>query len=122
MSRVRWVVLEPLDTLTIRDGRAFNDGVQLTTAVRTPAPSTVAGAIGAAFHGNPRDVRGPVLVRRRGTGADATYEPLFPVPRDVMASDAPPHERRGSLLTPQPIPAGVACDLNTPSLVRFSVV
>jgi len=49
VSRCRWVVLEPLDTIVVRDGRAFDAGVNTEAQTVPPTPSTVAGAIGAAY-------------------------------------------------------------------------
>jgi CRISPR-associated protein Cmr3 len=84
MSHDRWIVLEPLDTVAIRDSRAFTTNIQPTHTPALPQPTTVAGAIGAAFGANPAEVRGPVVVRRSRTG----WRPLFPVPRDLVADRA----------------------------------
>ena len=81
MSRCRWVVLEPLDTIVVRDGRAFDAGVNTEAQTVPPTPSTVAGAIGAAYGAAPgagrvdpdargrelpERIRGPFVVRREG--------------------------------------------------------
>src|SRR5664280_117178 len=83
MSADAWVVLEPLDTVAVRDGRAFTAGVHATGRMTSPRPSTLAGAIGAAFGSNPIDVAGPVVVRRDGQ----RWQGVFPVPRDVVRDD-----------------------------------
>jgi CRISPR-associated protein Cmr3 len=82
------VVLEPADTVTVRDGRAFDAGVQSTATSTPPQPTTVAGAVGAAFGAEPAQVRGPLVVRRSsGDAAAGGWEPLFPRPRDVVFDD-----------------------------------
>jgi CRISPR-associated protein (Cas_Cmr3) len=42
----QWLVLEPLDTVAIRDGRAFDAGLQSVARVTPPRPSTVSGGRG----------------------------------------------------------------------------
>ena len=90
----RWVVLEPLDTVTIRDGRGFDAAAHLAL----PSPATFAGAIGALYDPTPglarkdpaavgtrlpRQVHGPITVRR-----DADHwQALLSVPHDVVVSD-----------------------------------
>jgi CRISPR-associated protein Cmr3 len=113
------MVLEPADTVMIRDGRAFDAGVQSTAVSTPPQPTTVAGAIGAAFganpKANPKEVRGPLVVRRASgkdsaanaggagkTNKTSTWEPLFPRPRDVVVVTER-NKTRWSLLQP---PAG----------------
>ena len=49
----RWVVLEPLDTVTIRDGRAFDMGQDSVAHLTLPSPATFAGAIGSMPLGLP---------------------------------------------------------------------
>lgn len=93
----RWVVLEPLDTVAIRDGRGFDMGFDAAAHLALPSPATFAGAIGAVYdpaHGLaradpsaigtrlPSQVHGPITVRRRSGG----WQALLPVPHDVMAS------------------------------------
>lgn len=83
-----WLALVPRDTVFIRDGRAFDAVADTSATTVRPGPSTIAGAVGAAFGarpGAPRDalpaeVRGPVLARRAASG----WEPFFPVPADVV--------------------------------------
>jgi CRISPR type III-B/RAMP module-associated protein Cmr3 len=95
----RWVVLEPLDTVTIRDGRGFDMGVDAIARLMLPTPATFAGAIGAVYNPTPglgrrdpaargtklpSEIRGPVTVRRT---SDDSWEALFPVPHDVVMAD-----------------------------------
>ena len=97
MSRCRWVVLEPLDTIVVRDGRAFDAGVNTEAQTVPPTPSTVAGAIGAAYDAAPgagrvdpdargrelpERIRGPFVVRREG----GRWRARWPIPRDVVRS------------------------------------
>lgn len=94
----RWVVLEPLDTVTIRDGRAFDMGQDSVAHMALPSPATFAGAVGAVYdpvpglartepaaRGTrlPGQIQGPLMVRRNGDRWDA----LLPVPHDVVVSE-----------------------------------
>ena len=94
----RWVVLEPLDVVTVRDGRAFDMGVDAVGRMALPSPATFAGAIGAAYGAAPglarkdpgtrgallpAQVHGPVVVRRDD---DSGWEAMLPVPADVLLS------------------------------------
>ncbi len=81
MNMHAWVILEPLDTVSIRDGRNFAAGTHSTGRASTPSPSTIAGAIGAAYGANPGTVSGPVVVRR----LEQSWRRYFPVPRDVVS-------------------------------------
>ncbi len=92
-ATARWVVIEPLDTVAVRDGRAFNAGVNSTASAVVPQPSTVAGALGTALGTRPDQVRGPVVVRRVADGhaGGTRWEPLFPIPRDVVAAKGREH-------------------------------
>jgi CRISPR/Cas system CMR-associated protein Cmr3 (group 5 of RAMP superfamily) len=121
----RWVVFEPLDTLTIRDGRAFDAGLQSVAHAVQPSPSTLAGAIGAAFGAPPgagldaaargskvpEQLFGPVPVVRR----DGIWRARWPVPFDVVRVDADSAPRRltghGPADGNSEIPAGAAHDL-----------
>lgn len=93
----RWVVLEPLDTVAIRDGRGFDMGFDAAAHLALPSPATFAGAIGAIYDPTPglahRDpaaigtrlpsqVHGPVTVRQDS----GRWQALFPVPHDVVLS------------------------------------
>lgn len=95
MSASRWVVLEPLDTIVVRDGRAFDAGTHSEARAVPPTPATVAGAIGAAYgaapgagrngadargHNLPERIQGPFVVRRDGDG----WRTQWPIPRDVV--------------------------------------
>lgn len=100
----QWVVLEPLDTVTIRDGRSFDMGMDATAHLALPSPATFAGAIGALYSPAPglahqdRDargrelpsaIRGPITVHR-ATGPDGrarSWEAMLPVPQDVVIDD-----------------------------------
>jgi CRISPR/Cas system CMR-associated protein Cmr3 (group 5 of RAMP superfamily) len=100
MTGERWVVLEPLDTIVVRDGRAFDAGLQSVARTSVPTPGTLAGAIGAAFGARPgagldpaargRDVPdrllGPVPVVDR----DGEWRARWPVPLDVVRDDDHP--------------------------------
>jgi CRISPR type III-B/RAMP module-associated protein Cmr3 len=83
-----WLALVPRDTVFIRDGRSFDAAADAAASTVRPWPSTIAGAVGAAFGARPgapaedlpAEVRGPVLARRAG----ASWEPYFPVPLDLV--------------------------------------
>lgn len=115
----RWVVLEPLDTVAIRDGRGFDMGADAVAHLMLPTPATFAGAIGALFDPTPglarkdlaargtkipSEIRGPVTVRR--TSGDA-WEALFPVPHDVVEAGG----ELARLAVPQKA-AGIETDLS----------
>ena len=111
MSDERWLVLEPLDTVVVRDGRAFDAGVQSVAHTAQPTPSTLAGAVGAAYEARPgagldpaargRDVPdrllGPVPVVRR----DGVWRPRWPVPSDVVREDGQLAPKRLMVSYPQ---------------------
>lgn len=100
MTGMRWLVLEPMDTMVIRDGRAFDAGLQSVARTNVPSPGTLAGAIGAAYGAKPgagmlreargRDVPeqllGPVPVVYGGGG----WRARWPVPSDVVQDDGDP--------------------------------
>ncbi|MEV5330215.1 type III-B CRISPR module-associated Cmr3 family protein [Nonomuraea sp. NPDC052634] len=95
MSGERWLVIEPLDTIIIRDGRAFDAGVNTQARAVLPSPTTIAGAVGAAYGAPPgagRDpkargsvlpdrVQGPFVVSPAG---DSCWETHWPLPLDVV--------------------------------------
>ncbi|MEV4511588.1 type III-B CRISPR module-associated Cmr3 family protein [Dactylosporangium sp. NPDC049525] len=106
----RWLVFEPVDTVAVRDGRAFDAGSNSVARVVLPHPGAVGGAVGAAYgarpgagadraeHGRsvPAALHGPVVVQRLDTGR---WRARFPQPR-VMVRDgevwhrlAPPGDR-----------------------------
>lgn len=79
-----WAVIEPHDTVQVRDGRRFeagDDGAAVAETI-TPGPSTVAGALGRAHGGELAYVRGPVAARR--DRQDGPWQPHFPAPLDVV--------------------------------------
>jgi CRISPR type III-B/RAMP module-associated protein Cmr3 len=90
-ERLSWLALVPRDTVFIRDGRSFDAAANAAAATIRPGPSTIAGAVGAAFGARPgapseqlpAEVRGPVLARKVG----ADWEPYFPVPADLVQED-----------------------------------
>ena len=104
MTSSSWLSFSPRDTVFIRDGRSFDAASDATAHTVWPSPTTIAGAVGAAYQANPEEVRGPVLARRAGGG----WEPYFPVPADlVCTTDATPYVFR-MVLTP----AGGQTDLD----------
>ena len=82
MTQDSWLAFTPRDTVFIRDGRSFDAAADAAAQAVRPGPSTVAGAVGAAFGVNPLEVRGPVLARA-GSGC---WEPYFPVPADLVCT------------------------------------
>jgi CRISPR type III-B/RAMP module-associated protein Cmr3 len=88
---VSWLALVPRDTVFVRDGRSFDAAADTVAQTIRPGPSTIAGAVGAAFGARPgappedlpAEVRGPVLAQRVGAG----WEPYFPVPQDLVQED-----------------------------------
>ncbi|SKA23207.1 CRISPR-associated protein, Cmr3 family [Marinactinospora thermotolerans DSM 45154] len=92
-----WMALRPRDAIQVRDGRTFTAGAGGAARTQRPWPSTVAGALGAAFKAAagpgtgqapmPQTVRGPFLGRwESGT---ARWHLSFPVPADLVPSDLP---------------------------------
>lgn len=80
-SRSAWLAFTPRDTVFVRDGRAFDAAADAVADTVRPSPTTIAGAIGAAFSGsNPLAVRGPVLARHDGR----QWIPYFPAPADLV--------------------------------------
>jgi CRISPR-associated protein Cmr3 len=92
-----WLVLEPLDTVVIRDGRAFDAGSNSEARAVPPTPTTLAGTIGAAYGAAPgrgrtdaesrgtalpEHVQGPVVAQRGRRG----WEARWPIPRDIAES------------------------------------
>ena len=106
-----WMALCPRDAIQVRDGRTFTAGAGGAAHTRHPWPSTIAGALGAAFKAaaepgtkpdpEPHTVRGPFL-GRWDTGAQR-WKPLFPVPADIVPYDTSSH--RWQRLRPQDTPA-----------------
>ncbi|WP_239648558.1 type III-B CRISPR module-associated protein Cmr3 [Nocardiopsis chromatogenes] len=81
----RWLVVQPHDTVQVRDGRSFDAGTGGIAHSVRPWPSTIAGALTAALGGEDlQSVRGPVLVRETGDG----WRPYFPAPKDLHTDPA----------------------------------
>jgi len=107
----RWLVLEPIDTVAIHDGRAFDAGINSVARAVPPHPGAVAGAVGAALkalpgagansaqrgRSVPAALHGPVVVRRTAGGA---WRARFPLPRVIVRDDAGEWHRQA------PPPAG----------------
>jgi CRISPR-associated protein Cmr3 len=87
MTETRWLSFTPRDTVFIRDGRAFNAASDAIGVTVRPGPTTIAGALGAAFGAEPLAVRGPVLARH---GADGRWTPYFPAPADLVETTSGP--------------------------------
>ena len=106
-----WAVLEPRDAVQVRDGRAFEAGGAART--RRPWPSTIAGAIGAAWGGDGQlaAVRGPILARRDTT--TGSWTPGFTVPADVVPTEGPGRVWRRL----RPEPSGAITDLDEEGLL-----
>lgn len=90
-----WLALRPHDAIQVRDGRSFAAGAGGAARTQRPWPSTVAGALGAAFNTaapgarpdpEPRTVRGPFL--GRWNAGPRRWDLAFPVPADVVPSDS----------------------------------
>ncbi|MGH3329576.1 MAG: type III-B CRISPR module-associated Cmr3 family protein [Streptomycetales bacterium] len=99
-----WLALRPRDTVFVRDGRSFDAGADVAADTVHPWPSTLAGAVRAAYGREPAEVRGPVLARLGKTG----WRPHFPVPADVVRR---PGGKWAYLLRPDPELAPVVTDL-----------
>lgn len=108
-QRQVWVVLEPRDAVQVRDGRSFETGGAART--RGPWPSTIAGAVGAAWGGEVAAVRGPVLARRDTT--TGSWGLGFTVPADVVPTEGPGRTWRRL----RPEPSEVVTDLDEEGLL-----
>ncbi|WP_086792725.1 type III-B CRISPR module-associated Cmr3 family protein [Streptomyces thermovulgaris] len=104
MTRSVWLAFTPRDSLFIRDGRVFDAGADNVARAVWPSPSTIAGAVGAAFGREPVEVRGPVLARRSRRGR---WTPYFRTPADVVAVG----EHEVARLSPRDMPEGSTTDL-----------
>ena len=99
MSSSAWLAFTPRDTVFVRDGRSFDAAADASAETVLPGPTTMAGAVGAAFgitlsraelkaaltgggsgKSVTEEVRGPVLARRDGD----SWQPYFPVPADLV--------------------------------------
>lgn len=95
-AQTRWLSFMPQDTVFVRDGRAFDAASDAVGATVRPGPTTIAGALGAAFGAEPLAVRGPVLAKQ---GIDGRWTPYFPAPADLVeTTDGPPRVYR---MTPE---------------------
>jgi hypothetical protein len=77
---VRWVAVQPLDTVMVRDGRRFDAGVNGRASSTTPPPSTFGGALHTALG---ERVRAEIL----GVVVQTADGPIFPAPADVVRHD-----------------------------------
>lgn len=102
---VTWVAFTPRDTVLVRDGRSFDAGADAIAETVSPWPSTIAGAVGAAYGAEPAEVRGPVLARWSAGG----WQPHFPVPADLVRLESAPD--RVCRLRPARAGGGVVTDL-----------
>lgn len=82
MSSSSWLAFTPRDTVFVRDGRSFDAAADTFAQTVRPTPTTIAGAMGAAFGTNPLTVRGPVLARQ----LEERWEPYFPIPADLVVT------------------------------------
>lgn len=80
MTGSAWLAFTPRDTVFVRDGRSFVAATDAVAATVRPSPTTIAGALGAAFGENPVAVRGPLLARKD----QDRWKPYFPVPADLV--------------------------------------
>lgn len=76
------MLFEPLDVLSVRDGRPFSAGASATPTATSvfPTPSTMFGAAADAIGAMPIRVRGPLLASQQGE----QWEACFPTPHDVV--------------------------------------
>jgi CRISPR/Cas system CMR-associated protein Cmr3 (group 5 of RAMP superfamily) len=77
-----WLAFRPRDTVFVRDGRAFDASQQSAAQAVRPWPSTIAGAVRAAYGTEPAEVVGPVVARSEGS----RWTPYLAVPRDLVAT------------------------------------
>ncbi|HEX5493324.1 MAG TPA: type III-B CRISPR module-associated Cmr3 family protein [Mycobacteriales bacterium] len=105
-----WVVLQPLDVLTFRDGRPFSAGLTALARSTFPRPTSTGGAIKALFGAEPARIHGPLLA---DVGPPAAL--LLPAPADIVVDRVSGAARR---LHPDDLPehdpgvAGLVCDLD----------
>jgi hypothetical protein len=85
VTRSVWLAFTPQDTVLVRDGRSFDATSDAAAQAVWPGPSTLGGAVKAAFNGaEPGEIRGPVLAQRTAHG----WQPHFPVPSDMVTASA----------------------------------
>ena len=106
---VVWVLFQPLDVVTFRDGRSFTAGTTASARTTLPRPTSTGGALTAVFGDRPDRIAGPVLASVDPDGARL----VLPVPADLVVDrDGLPHRLHPDM--PVDLPAGVAvsCDLD----------
>lgn len=122
-------LLEPRDTLVVRDGRPLTDGASEMRSLDFPWPSTVAGLVrtriglspAGRFEMTPDDakkiaIRGPLLARVTAKPAEL----LVPAARDcVVYPVAPGAGYRRHRLGPGQLPSGTTTDLQELEVVSF---
>lgn len=79
MSTV-WLSVEPLDTIMVRDGRAFAAGASTRARPVAPNPSTLGGVVHAVLGQDADGLVGPV--------AQVGGRPVFPLPADLVRDGA----------------------------------
>jgi CRISPR type III-B/RAMP module-associated protein Cmr3 len=95
----RYLLVEPLDTIMVRDGRRFDAGASGRAASTSPPPSTFGGALHTAL-GDPVDeILGAVVQTPHGS--------LFPVPADIVR-----HEHADRRLRVEPRDGSEVWDLD----------
>ena len=127
-----WLI-EPRDTLLVRDGRAFSaDPGARAASVSFPLPSTTTGGartrLGIDNQGVfdvaripdllARSFRGPLLVELGDSGAVAQW--LVPAPADAVLFEATPHVSLRSLV-PVEMPPGGHSDLDALDLAPMGL-
>ncbi|MER7011668.1 type III-B CRISPR module-associated Cmr3 family protein [Saccharopolyspora sp. NPDC000359] len=107
--KTTWLAVEPLDTLMVRDGRAFDAGQTGRGEAVAPPPSTLGGVVGHALGGKVKHrIVGPVV--------DVAGRQRFPAPADLVRNDNGETARLDVIERP----AGVVSDLDAKH--RFSHV
>lgn len=96
-----WLSVQPLDTVMVRDGRAFTAGQASRGEAVTPPPSTLGGVVYQAIGRNVKHrIVGPVV--------DVAGAARFPAPADVVRDE----EGRVIRLRVAQRPDGVSSDLD----------
>ena len=80
MTDDQWLAFTPRDTVLVRDGRSFDAGSDTVAESTLPGPSTVAGAVHAAYGQDAEEVRGPLLARHDGYA----WQTFLPTPLDLV--------------------------------------
>lgn len=76
---VTWLAVEPLDTVMVRDGRAFDAGAASAARSVAPPPSTLGGVVRTVVGADVGRILGPVV------SMDGVA--LFPAPQDLVRSE-----------------------------------